>query len=756
MCVCSHIVLQVAYYTYVGPLPLPHPNNKTLKFMFVRTHVRTYVRTYTCLICTRIHVCCDDYCAAQHKTSKYGHKPVPYHVVFMQVNSPDDLSALQLVPVVTGHVDPSIVPVVTGQVDPSIVSVVTGQVAPSIEPSLPVAIAALTTVDPPIESDNLECCYCGLDIIENLITYEREIVWYLGGRIGICPFPGGRGAPPSPSDAHADAPYGHTDHTASPQLAIPPDSSDAGPITCGYVTDDIGLVCDDDAHSTSDDDSTPVLCGSDSEDDAQHHVTDSDSDGDGPHQLTDSDSDDEYLKYVPPYALLSTPPLASPSIPLPDTDALLGAAAAPHMVDPLSIAEPATAALPGCVEFPAVVTAPSSLPLIAAASPAAQAVHSVPREPGICPVVTQLVELAAELRKPSENIGPSAFLLFCLLYEVRINVWAGDKCLDIVGVYAPWAAHLCLSKSTIDAIHCAFSVHPDTGVSTIRPASDDVPISALNHYVASMSLPFTIPAESLTFTNNESFYMALGQIPLPTVQDGRCGIDVLLQSRGLPRTDDQFQLMRDRLSAYLLTNSSNPALIKSLIDLGDITPDPIHAVTSAAVPMVMGPADIPDDAVPMVMGHASSTVAIRDHSQAELDALRWACGCQLTDPDFRETRSLIQELPDCIIEFQVAAYAAHNAKALPAALSLLLPCAPGRGVKRRYNSGRLRTRLDEAKRFIAYLNTRGIDPHKKWPNGIVVKYMGQTDETRKLLEHRCSTTARGKVVQSLTPFYRMR
>jgi len=282
------------------------------------------------------------------------------------------------------------------------------------------------------------------------------------------------------------------------------------------------------------------------------------------------------------------------------------------------------------------------------------------------------VELAAELRKPSENIGPSAFLLFCLLYEVRINVWAGDKCLDIVGVYAPWAAHLCLSKSTIDAIHCAFSVHPDTGVSTIRPASDDVPISALNHYVASMSLPFTIPAESLTFTNNESFYMALGQIPLPTVQDGRCGIDVLLQSRGLPRTDDQFQLMRDRLSAYLLANSSNPALIKSLIDLGDITPDPIHAVTSAAVPMVMGPADIPDDAVPMVMGHASSTVAIRDHSQAELDALRWACGCQLTDPDFRETRSLIQELPDCIIEFQVAAYAAHNAKALPAALSLLL------------------------------------------------------------------------------------
>ena len=131
-----------------------------------------------------------------------------------------------------------------------------------------------------------------------------------------------------------------------------------------------------------------------------------------------------------------------------------------------------------------------------------------------------------------------------------MTIWCGDQCADVVDDYIPWAAARCVAKSHINAIFCAYSVDCETGVPSIRPAGPDVPMSALNHYVATISLQTSLVTGTACESSLEAFYLPKGQCPLPTVSEGNCSLDVCVQSRGLPQTPDNFQAMRDRLAEY--------------------------------------------------------------------------------------------------------------------------------------------------------------------------------------------------------------
>ena len=436
---------------------------------------------------------------------------------------------------------------------------------------------------------------------------------------------------------------------------------------------------------------------------------------------------------------------------------------APLSPEAPAVAEPKVAALKGSAEFSAEAMAPASAPLATNAAPASKA-PPMPSQPSMCPVLLQVLTLAEELRKPNAYCGYYVFVLFCLHYGVRINIWSGDQCLDVVEKHLPWAAERCQAKSHINAIFCSFSVHPETGVTTVRPATPEVPLDKLNHYVATISMRTSLTTLDVCTSSLETFYLPKGQCPLPTVAEGNCSLDVCVQSRGLPQTPGQFQSMRERLSEYLLANASNAHLISTLRDLGEITAEFIDASALAAAPMGMGPNDIVDLDPPCddkgdvgteaagAIAEATAEVAKRDHSQVELDAVRWACGLTDRDSDLRATRSLMKELPDWAVQLQVVAYQARPPQLVEAHPPAPV-CAPGRYAKRPYAASRLEYRIDEGKRMLSFLKKKSINPNGRWPARLVEEYLNQSAKTRDLFESRCRTYSRVSVLNHLRMFY---
>ena len=243
--------------------------------------------------------------------------------------------------------------------------------------------------------------------------------------------------------------------------------------------------------------------------------------------------------------------------------------------DKEDIEAPAVVALPVNVATAEDVAPPNTKPLPKQGSDEflkEPACANVSVSPG-CPWMESVLEYCTDLRRSNAWIGPGALLLACLHYKMRMNLWHGETCTDLVAKFAPWAVETCIARSSLDAVLCAYSQDPDTGVRKLHPASGDVPMRALNHYVATIRMPGTVSSSLHGSTQLETFYLALGLCPIPTVIDGNCGLDVLVQTQGLPQTDTEFQRMRDRLSEHLLANRSDLRLIEALMAVGDIPRD---------------------------------------------------------------------------------------------------------------------------------------------------------------------------------------
>ena len=460
--------------------------------------------------------------------------------------------------------------------------------------------------------------------------------------------------------------------------------------------------------------------------------------------------DDHGLLLPPPSPMyrLSPPPLPPPLSPAPSTPLApqdVSTGDANHV--PEEIAPPKTASLKCDADKASSVEdlmrdialcAPETAALLPASCAVYRGTGGPPHIPGD-PVVLAVVKLAAELRKEKKYVGHYAFVLSCLHYEERMHMWHGSESTDIIETWASWATDRCPALSRTDAIFCALSRDPDTGATVLRPALADVPMGALNHYVSAVRVPKTMFESLRCNTHLESFYLTLGVCPMPTVADGNCGLDVLVQARGLPQTDTEFQLMRERLAQYLLSNANDSRLISTLVQMGeipaelvdqDIIDDDEKQPASLAI-RGNGCEQQPGESRPT---QSKLGAAVGGYSDYELTALQWAAGCH--DASLKIGLALSKELPPWAVKQQVAAYEADMEGEVEVCTALL----PHNGVNNLkrphapHQTPKLDTRLDDAKAFMLYLKEEDVDMDKPWPRGIIANYLRTTKTGQQAVE----------------------
>ena len=156
-------------------------------------------------------------------------------------------------------------------------------------------------------------------------------------------------------------------------------------------------------------------------------------------------------------------------------------------------------------------------------------------------IMSRLLELAREIRRPRAYIGYSFFLCFALARECRPFAWEGKDRIDLIDAYAPWATDKCAKPCAVDAVCCCVK---STGVNVqLMQVSEDYPLNVCNHYVGGVAMGCQGPAVAVPTI--EGFYTSLGIALLGTICDGDCGIDVACQMLGLPQTASQRALLRE-------------------------------------------------------------------------------------------------------------------------------------------------------------------------------------------------------------------
>ena len=660
----------------------------------------------------RVHVCAHDPCKAIHPDCTYGAVPIPIHCRFIQAVPPSDLSTLAAASAVAGPSPPVVVdPPPTDIV--GVASAVAEPCADVPEPHaepIPVPGAfAIPLGEPPLTPLSLP-------------PTPPYTPLYVGP-----PTP----PPPAPSiscggaDGHADVP---TDDAGY--------SSDATPMPDAF---DIPL-------------GEPPL---------------------PPPALSPTSP------YTPLYVGPPTPPLSAFPCPVVPTESIpydappspTGGAGIEAAVS-IPTHAPPVADLKCHVDGPTDVAMPAGAPLPTDHCPAVMSTRgNVSNDEHTCPTYKEVVRLATELRTPNAAIGHYAILLFCLYYRVRMNVWHGATCTDLIATYAPWAEDRCSERSEVDAIFCRYSVHPETGIPTITAMSADLSLyETCNHYVAARKLA-DVGLDEHQATDFEQLYIKLGVLPVPTVADGNCGVDVMLQSLELAQTADEMQNMRNRLADYLMSNAGSACLILTLQKMeptqgaaplpavaGSINADdaPAHAVAGSYASCANDPsahADGGPDAKAICAcdgdapGHGADEAGSPHYSDHQLHAVQWASG--ITDASLRTGKALIAHLPDWAVRGHVLAYE-HNL----ANMAVVPAKSPKDDRKRIYFQRKLSTRIADAKEFRQLLRSIGVpNDSSKWPRGLVECFMQQSASKTELLESYCNTYGRYNALKKLRGFF---
>ena len=72
-------------------------------------------------------------------------------------------------------------------------------------------------------------------------------------------------------------------------------------------------------------------------------------------------------------------------------------------------------------------------------------------------VAKDMNKLILELTKARAYVGTSAFLIFALKYRLRVRVWYGQRCEDLLAVHASWANNAISKNAVCDAVCCRVS-----------------------------------------------------------------------------------------------------------------------------------------------------------------------------------------------------------------------------------------------------------------------------------------------------------
>jgi hypothetical protein len=173
-------------------------------------------------------------------------------------------------------------------------------------------------------------------------------------------------------------------------------------------------------------------------------------------------------------------------------------------------------------------------------------------------VLSKMLKLARDIRRPRQYIGYSALLRFGLARGCRPCVWEGESRIDLIEYYAHWAIERCTKKCAVDAVACCLVAAVAGGHAKMAPASTTHPLRLCNHFVAAVPMADALHAGGDSI---EALYSSMGMALLGTVVDGDCGIDVACQMEGLAQTAAQRTFLREEPGEYIHNHAHNYSFV---------------------------------------------------------------------------------------------------------------------------------------------------------------------------------------------------
>ena len=79
-------------------------------------------------------------------------------------------------------------------------------------------------------------------------------------------------------------------------------------------------------------------------------------------------------------------------------------------------------------------------------------------------VAEEMNKFLVGLQAERHYVGISAFLIFALRYRLRVRVWYGTRCEDLLSVYAPWASDAISHNALFQAICCNYGSDKSLGL----------------------------------------------------------------------------------------------------------------------------------------------------------------------------------------------------------------------------------------------------------------------------------------------------
>ena len=148
-------------------------------------------------------------------------------------------------------------------------------------------------------------------------------------------------------------------------------------------------------------------------------------------------------------------------------------------------------------------------------------------------VAAEMNKFIKELQAPCKYVGISAFLIFVLRYRLRVCVWYGTRCEDLLSAYAPWPSDVITHKALFQAVCCKYRGDGSLDFIWDNPQHT-------NHWVASIPIGSGDyhshgDGESEVTDTFYGIYLSLSIRIVTTVLDGDCGLDVMCLMLGWKR-----------------------------------------------------------------------------------------------------------------------------------------------------------------------------------------------------------------------------
>lgn len=309
-------------------------------------------------------------------------------------------------------------------------------------------------------------------------------------------------------------------------------------------------------------------------------------------------------------------------------------------------------------------------------------------------LAAQMKGFVVELQTPCKPIGVSAFLLFALAKRVRVHVWYGKNCVDVLSKYAPWLSDSISNKAPVEAIACRYD--GKNGYGTLHFVEEDV--KRVNHWVGCIPLGASGvtddhgdgAADDDDTNTFQAIYLSLGRIVIPTVADGDCGLDVQCLMLGAMRHKALRDSLRCELAAFALAHMGNRALIASLYRLVEVKEHlGLYELAAAGEQLLMD--DVPSDNVP----RGNERNDVRTFSDDQISAAKWKCGLHKASSE--AIVDVLRALPDSIIEATVNEFKNRSAPG---------PSSPQRPAILLSRDALLKTKLKAGEAFFQFIQER--------------------------------------------------